>query len=84
MLSDRCLSVWDVGVLLPNGWIDQDDTSYAGRPRPCHVVLDGDPAYPHFSAHVYWSDPATAEFLYTASYISINGFRVLAALLHGM
>jgi len=32
MLSDRChvcpscLSVWDVGVLWPNGWMDQDET----------------------------------------------------------
>ena len=36
MLSDRCLSVLtvcDVGVLWPNGWIDQDATWYGGRPR---------------------------------------------------
>ena len=34
-LSD-CLScpVCNVGVLWPNGWIDQDETWHAGRPRP--------------------------------------------------
>ena len=26
--------VCDVGVLLPNGWMDQYETSHAGRPRP--------------------------------------------------
>ena len=39
MLPDRCLSVLscpvcDVGVLWPNGWMDQDETWRAGRPRP--------------------------------------------------
>ena len=37
MLSDRCLSclsVCDVGVLWPNGWMDQDATWYGGRPWP--------------------------------------------------
>jgi len=44
MLSDRqtvvcpfclsVLSVCDVGVLWPNGWIDQDETWHGGRPRP--------------------------------------------------
>jgi len=52
MLSDRCpvclsclscLSVCDVGVLWPNGWTDKDETQHAGRPRPGHIVLDGDP-----------------------------------------
>jgi len=69
MLSDRCLSVCqcvclsvcDVGVLWPNGWMDQDETWQAGRPRPWHIVLDGDPApplkkggraFPQFSTHV--------------------------------
>ena len=28
-----CLSVCNVGVLWPNGWMDQDETSHAGRPR---------------------------------------------------
>jgi len=37
MLSDRCLSVCpvcNVGVLWPNGWMHQDQTLHAGRPRP--------------------------------------------------
>jgi len=50
MLSDRCpvcLSVCnDVGVFLPNGWMDQDETWRGGRPRPGHIVLDRDPAPP--------------------------------------
>jgi len=29
-----CLSVCDVGVPWPNGWMDQDETWHAGRPRP--------------------------------------------------
>jgi len=37
MLSVHCLSVYlsvcDVGVLWPNGWIDQDETWHAGRSR---------------------------------------------------
>ena len=34
--------VCDVGVLWPNGWMRQDETWHAGRPRPGHIVLDGD------------------------------------------
>jgi len=37
MLSDRCpvcLSICNIGVLWPNGWIDQDATWYRDRPRP--------------------------------------------------
>ena len=29
-----CLSVCNVGVLWPNGWMDQDATWYGGRPQP--------------------------------------------------
>ena len=29
-----CLSVCNVGVLRPNGWMDSDATRYGGRPRP--------------------------------------------------
>jgi len=36
--------VCDVGVLWPNGWMDQDATWHGDRPRPGHIVLDGDPA----------------------------------------
>ena len=36
LLSDLCLScsVCDIGVLWPNGWMDQYETWHAGRPRP--------------------------------------------------
>ena len=37
MLSDgclSCLSVCDVGVLWPKGWMDQYETRHGGRPRP--------------------------------------------------
>jgi len=33
VLSCPVLSVCDVGVLCPNGWMDQDATWYGGRPR---------------------------------------------------
>ena len=53
MLSVRCLSVClscpicNVGVLWPNGCIDQDEMWHAGKPRdPGHAVLDGDPTLP--------------------------------------
>jgi len=34
MLSDRCLYACNVGVLWPNGWMDQDEISHGGRPQP--------------------------------------------------
>jgi len=63
MLSGRCLSVLsvcDVGVFWPNGWMDQDETWHGGRPRPRpHRVRWGPStpkwgtAPPQFSAYVY-------------------------------
>jgi len=45
-----CLSVYDVGVLWPNGWTDEDETCHAGRPghRP-HCVRWGPSStlFPH-------------------------------------
>ena len=38
------LSVCDIGVLWPNGWMDQDETWHGLGPS--HIVLDGDPAPP--------------------------------------
>ena len=37
-----CLSVCNVGVSWPNGWMDQDETWRGGRLRPGSTVLDGD------------------------------------------
>jgi len=45
------LSVCNVRALWPNGWTDQDETWHTGRPRPCHIVLDGDPAPPLPKGH---------------------------------
>jgi len=68
MLSDSCLSVTlsvclscNVGVLWPNGWMDQHATSYGGRTRPRPHCVRWEPSSPqrgtaasaHFSAHVY-------------------------------
>jgi len=35
----------------PNGSMDQDVTWYRGRPRPGHIVLDGDPPPPQKGGH---------------------------------
>jgi len=50
-LLGRCvfcpvLSVCDVGVLWPNGWMDQDETWHVGRPRPSPHCVKWDPAPP--------------------------------------
>ena len=41
-----CLSVCDVGVLWPNGWMDQDKTWHAGRPRPWPHYVRWEPSSP--------------------------------------
>jgi len=50
MLSDRCLSVCpvlcDIGVLRPNGWMDQDETWHAGRSRPWPRCVRWGPSSP--------------------------------------
>jgi len=53
MLRDRChvLFVCNVGVLWPNGWMDQDATWYGDSLGPGDVVLDGDPAFSHGKGH---------------------------------
>jgi len=39
--------VYNVGVLWPNSWMDQDDTWYGGMGLgPGHIVLDRDPTPP--------------------------------------
>jgi len=52
MLRDRChvLSVCNIGVLWPNGWMDQDATWYGDSLCPGDVVVDGDPAFPRKGA----------------------------------
>jgi len=69
MLSDPCpicpvLSCCDVGVLWPNIWTDQDETWHAGRPRPSHIVLNGDPALPkRGTAPNFWPISIVAKHL---------------------
>ena len=46
MLSDRCLSVCDIGVLWQNGWMDRMKLGMEVGLGPGHIVLDGDPAPP--------------------------------------
>ena len=62
MLSDHCpvclsvlscLSVCDVGVLWPQGWMDQDETWPAGRPQPWpHCVRWGTSSPSHKGAQL--------------------------------
>jgi len=33
--------VYNIGVLWPNSWMDQDATWYGGRPRPSDTVSRG-------------------------------------------
>jgi len=61
MLSDRCpvCSICNVGVLWPNGWMDQNETWHRGRPRPRPHCARWKPSSPktghsltQFSVHV--------------------------------
>jgi len=50
-------------LLWPNGWMDQDDTCYGGRPLPRRHCVRWDPPpkkahSPQFSAHVYCGQTA--------------------------
>ena len=50
-----CLSVYDVRALWPNGWMDQDETPGAGRPRPWpHCVRWVRAQPPIFSPYLLW------------------------------
>jgi len=56
MLRDRCpvcrsvLSVCNIGVLWPNGWMDQDATWYEDRPRPRPHCFRWGPSSPRKTA----------------------------------
>jgi len=60
VLSDCpvCLSVCNVGVLWPNGWMDQDETWHGDRTQPWPHCVRWEPSSPkgeqppQFSAHV--------------------------------
>jgi len=40
------LPIFGTCLLWPNGWMDQDATSYGGRPGPNDIIFHGDPATP--------------------------------------
>jgi len=40
------LSVYKVGVLWPNGWMDQDETQHRGRPRYRPYCVRWGPSFP--------------------------------------
>ena len=49
MLTNRCLAVCQscsVGILSPNGWMDQDATWYGGRPGPRRHCVRWEPCPP--------------------------------------
>ena len=70
MLSERCQSVLfvcNVGLLWPNGWMDQDATCFEGRPQPGRQLVSSPAPLPkkgtaapllHFSVHVYCGQTA--------------------------
>ena len=66
------LSVCDIDVLWPNGWMDQDATWYGGRPRPHrHCVrfelssapTRGTPASPIFGSCLLWPNGRSSQLL---------------------
>ena len=72
MLPDRCLSVcpvlsvWNVGVLWPNGWMDQDATWHGGRSRPRPHCARWGPALPPPKMHnppSFWLMSVVAKWL---------------------
>ena len=70
-MSCPVLSVCDVGVLWPNGWIDQNETCHGGRLRPRRLCVRWRPSSPkrgtapQFSAHVGCGQ-TVAHLSYTA------------------
>jgi len=73
VVLSACLSGYDVGVLWPNGWMDQDETWHGGRSRSRPHCIRREPSSlirgtaPKFSAHVFcvangWMDQDTIWF----------------------
>ena len=46
-----CLTVCDVGVFWPTGWMDQDETWHGGRPRPRPHCVRWEPGSPPSKGH---------------------------------
>ena len=64
ILPAHCLSVCDIGVLWPNGWIDQDETWHAGRPRTRPHCVRGRPSSPTERGRA--QPPPLSKFMGTA------------------
>jgi len=77
MLSDRCPvlsvcpSVHNVGVLWPNGWMDQNETWHGGRPQPRPHCVRWGPSSPKkgynrpplFSSCLLWPNGRPPQLL---------------------
>ena len=68
VLSDHyrsCLYVCNVGVLWPDGWMDQDETWHAGRPRPLPHFVRWGPISPSPKGHSpnFWPISVVAKWL---------------------
>jgi len=78
-----CLSVCNVVVLWPNGWMDQDKTLHAGRPRPWPHCVRWGPSSPSprergtagcsplFLAHLYCGNGRPSQLLLSSCCILV-------------
>jgi len=72
------LSVCNVGVLWPNGWMDQHAACYGGRLSPGDIALDEDPAPstkrdttpPLFGPCLVWPNGRPFQLLLSCCFIS--------------
>jgi len=86
-----CLSchVCNVVVLWPNGWMDQDKTWHARRPRHGHIVLDGNwgsspMGRPFAPSHGGIWTPSNIWFLWPTRVLNPNGISIGAAVFAGL
>ena len=74
------LSLCNVGVLWPNGWMDQDTTWYGGRPRPRrHCVTRGtssptetDTIAPTLGTCLLWPNGRPSQQLLSSCYYKLE------------
>jgi len=84
------LSVCNVGVLWPNGWMDQDATWQGGRSRPRpHCVRRGSSSSPPrkghrtplFSAHVYCGHGRPSQLLQSSWLVFCSRMQVIRCII---
>jgi len=73
-----CLSVCNVGVFWPNGWVVQDTTWYGGTLGPGGIVLDWDSAPPHGKRHSTERDTADNSLPRFSTHFALARPSVLA------